>query len=124
MHTRYYPPQVEIKDYNVMVDGRKPFSSADKKLFENIWKHSKNCNWPWNESTSGSLLDYNHFKKYCIIITIDLSKQQALDADPKAMRQISFIGNLDRTEGAIMFFIIEETKKTILDVSQVTMRVL
>ena len=83
-----------------------------------------NCNWPWNESTSGSLLDYNHFKKYCIIITIDLSKQQALDADPKAMRQISFTGNLDRTEGAIMFFIIEETKKTILDVSQVTMRVL
>ena len=40
------------------------------------------------------------------------------------MRQISFTGNLDRTEGAIMFFIIEETKKTILDVSQVTMRVL
>ena len=45
------------------------------------------------------------------MITIDLGKQQALDADPKAIQQIIFTGNLDRAEGATMFFIIEEAKK-------------
>ena len=56
------------------------------------------------------------------MIAIDLSKQQALDADPKAIQQINFIDNLDRPEGATMFFIIEEAKalETILDFSQGT----
>ena len=42
--------------------------------------------------------------------TTDLSKQQALDADPKVIQQINFIGNLDRAEGAIMFFITKKQK--------------
>ena len=46
------------------------------------------------------------------MIAIDLSKQQALDADQKAIQQINFTGNLDRE--ATMFFIIEEAKETIL----------
>ena len=58
------------------------------------------------------------------MIAIDLSKQQALNADPKAIQQINFIDNLDRPEGATMFFIIEEAKETILDFSQGTARVL
>ena len=52
----------------------------------------------------------NYFKKYYKMIAIDLSKQQALDADPKAKKQINFNGNLDRAAGATMFFIIEEVK--------------
>ena len=51
---------------------------------------------------------------------IDLSKQQALDADPKAILQINFTGNLDWAAGATMFSIIEEAKETILDFSQGT----
>ena len=42
----------------------------------------------------------------------DLSKQQALDADPRAIQQINFTANLDRTENTTMFFIIEEAKET------------
>ena len=49
---------------------------------------------------------------------IDLSKQQELDADPKAIQLIKFTGNLDRPENRTMFFIIEEEKETILDFSQ------
>ena len=48
---------------------------------------------------------------------IDLNKQQALDADPKAIQQINFTGNLDRAAGAAMFFIIEEAKEAILNFS-------
>ena len=58
------------------------------------------------------------------MIAIDLSKQQALDTDPKAMQHISFSGNLDRAEGATMFFITEEAKETVLDFSQGTVKVL
>ena len=55
---------------------------------------------------------------------IDLSKQQALDTDPKAIQQINFTGNLDWEESAILFFIIEEAKEIILGFSQEAMKVL
>ena len=58
------------------------------------------------------------------IIAIDLRKQQALDADPKALQQINFSGNLDRSGNTTMFLIIEEAKKIILDFSRGTVRVL
>ena len=47
------------------------------------------------------------------MIAIDLSKQQALDADPKAIQQINFAGNLEIR--STIFFIIEEAKETVLD---------
>ena len=56
------------------------------------------------------------------LVAIDLSKQQALDADPKAIQQIKFTGNLD--QAATMFFIIQESKETVLDISLGTVRVL
>ena len=58
------------------------------------------------------------------MIAINLSKQQALDADPKAIQQINFIENLDREGNTTIFFIIEEVKETILDFSQGTVKVL
>ena len=47
------------------------------------------------------------------MIAIDLSKQHALDSDPRAIQQINFIANLERAEGATMFFIIEQPKETV-----------
>ena len=64
---------------------------------------------------TGCLLNYNYFNKYYKMIAIYLSKQQALDIDPEAIEQINFTGNIDQAEGAIMIFIIEEAKETILD---------
>ena len=52
------------------------------------------------------------------MIAIDLSKEQALDADPKAIQQISLNANLDRNGNTTMLFIIEEAKESILDFSQ------
>ena len=52
------------------------------------------------------------------MIAIDLSKQKALHADPKAIQQINFTGNLERDRITTMFLIIEEEKKIILDFSQ------
>ena len=62
------------------------------------------------------------------MIAIDLNKQQALDADPKAIQRIKFTGNLNRDEdvnyNTTMFFVIEEEKETTLDFSQETVKVL
>ena len=58
------------------------------------------------------------------MITIDLRKQQALDADPKAIPQINYTGNLYQAAGAAMFFIIEKAKQTILDFSHRDVKVL
>ena len=58
------------------------------------------------------------------MVAIYLSKQQELDADPKAIQQINFTGNLDRGGNTTIFFITEEAKETILDYSQGTVSVL
>ena len=58
------------------------------------------------------------------MIAVHLSKQQALDADPKAIQQINFTANLDRAGNARIYFILEEAKETVLDFSQETVKVL
>ena len=90
---RYYIPNVEIKDYNVMINGKNFFDQPaknDKVTYENIRKISTGQG---DDYTTGCLLDYTHLKKYYKMIAINLSKQQALDADPRAIQQINFTAN-------------------------------
>ena len=58
------------------------------------------------------------------MIVVDLSKQQALDADPKAIQQINFTANLDRAGNTRIYFILEEAKETVSVFSQGTVKVL
>ena len=94
------------------------------KWLKNIWQHWKDFNRSSDDYTTGCLLDFSYFKKCYKLIEIDLCKQQKLGADPKAMEQINFTGNLDTAEGTTMFFIIEEAKKTVLGFSKRTVKVL
>ena len=68
------------------------------------------------------MLDYSYFKENYKMIAIDLNKQQALDADPRAIQQINSTANLDRDGNTTMFFIIKEAKETVLDFSQGTVK--
>ena len=77
-----------------------------------------------DDYATGCLLDYTYFKENYKMIAIDLSKQQELDADPRAIQQINFTANLDRPGNTTMFFIIEEAKKTVFEFSQGTVKVL
>ena len=56
------------------------------------------------------------------MIVVDLSKQQALDADPKAIQQINFTANLDSAGNTRIYFILEEAKETVFDFSQGTVK--
>ena len=110
---RYYIPNVEIKDYNVMTDGKNFFDQPvknDKVTYENIRKIATGQG---DDYTTGCLLDYIYFKNYYKMIAVDLSKQQALDAYPKAIQQINFTANLDRAVNTRIYFIFEEAKETL-----------
>ena len=74
----------------------------------------------YTETMKKSLLVKEHYK----FIAIDLSTQQALDANPKAIQKINLAGNLDLAQSATMSFIIKEVKETILNFSLETVRVL
>ena len=93
---RSFLPTVEIKDYNVMVNGRNFFDQPvknDLRTFDNIQKIATGQG---DSCATGCLQDYNYFRKYYKMIVINLSKQQALDADPKAKQKSNFTGNLGR----------------------------
>ena len=77
------------------------------KIYENIRKITIGQG---HDYTTGSLIDYTYFKKYYKMIAVDLSKQQALDVDPKAIQQINFTATLDRNGNTRFYFILEETK--------------
>ena len=83
VHTGYYLPKVEIKNYNVMIDGKNFFDQpvkSDMRTYHNIRKIATAQG---DDYKTGCLLDYNYF-----------NKRQTLDADPKAIQQINFTVNL------------------------------
>ena len=121
---RYNLPTVEIKDYNIMINGENFFNQPiknNKVIYENIRKIAIGQG---DDYTSGCLLDYSYFADTYKMIAVDLSKQQALDADPRAIQQINFTANLDRAGDTRVYFIFEEAKETILDFSQGTVKIL
>ena len=59
-----------------------------------------------------------------LLLLLGSSKQQALDADPKAIQQINFTANLDRDDNTRFYFILEKAKETIFKFSQGTVKVL
>ena len=93
----------------------------DKVTYENIRKITTGKG---DNYTTGCLLDYLYFRDKYKMIAIDLSRQQALDADPRAIQQINFTTSLDRASDTRVYFILEESKETKLNFAQGTVKVL
>ena len=113
-----------MKYYNVMIDGENLFHQPlknDKVTYKNIRKTAAGQE---DDYTTGCLLDYNYFKNHYKMIAVDLSKQQGLDADPKAIQQVDFTANLDRENNTRFYFILEESKETVFVFSQETVKIL
>ena len=89
-----------------MPDGQNLFDQPIRNnliTYDNIWKIATDQG---DDYTTGCVLDNNYFNNYYKMLAIDLSKQQALDADPKAIQQINFTKNLENQ--SVILFIIEE----------------
>ena len=107
-----------------MINGENVFDQPiknNKVTYDNIRKNATDQR---DDYTTGCLLDYPYFAGTYKMIAVDLSKQQALDADPRAIQQINFTANLDRAGNTRVYFILEEAKETILDFSKGTVKVL
>ena len=113
----YYVPNVEIKDFNVLIDGKSFFDlpvKNEEEAYEKIIDMSNN-----NDYTTGNLLDFAYFKENYKLIAIDLSKQTKLK-DPQ---QINFIGKPLKNIGATMFFIIEKSEETAFNILQTSVTI-
>ena len=107
-----------------MIDGKNFFDQPVKNDKVNMKNIRKITTGQGDDYTTGCLLDYTYFKKYYKMIAIGLSKQQALDAEPKAIQQINFTANLDRTGNTRLYFILKEAKETVFKFSEITVKVL
>ena len=124
VRTRFFRPKVEIKDYNVVIHGKHFFGQPiknDKISNNNIQNISAGQG---GDCTNGFLLVYIYFKEHYKLISIDLSKQLKLAADPKALQQNNFTANLQRDGNPQIFFIMEEAKETVSDFSKGAIKVL
>ena len=118
---QYYLPTVEIKDYNIVINGENFFDQPiknNKITYDNIRKIATGQG---DDYTTGCLLDYPYFADTYKMIAGDLNKQQALDADPRAIQQINFTANLDRAGNTRVYFILEEAKETIFNLIYIKM---
>ena len=109
--SKYCVPNVQIKYFNVLIDGKSFFGMPiknDEETYEQIIEMGRN-----NDYTTGSLLDYEYFSKHYKLIAIDLSKQIELE-NPDLKQQINFIVRLKRNGGVTMFFIIEKSEEATL----------
>ena len=98
-----YVPNIEIKDFNVLIDEKSFFDLPVKnkeEAYEKIIEMSNN-----NDYTTGNLLDFAYFKENYKLIAINLTKLK----DPE---QINFVGKLLNRHGATMFFISEKSEET------------
>ena len=100
-------PNVEIKDFNDLIDGKSFFDlpvKNEEEAYDKIIEMSNN-----NDYRTGNLLDFVYLKKNCRLIATDLSKKTKLK-DPQ---QINFIEKTEnQDDGATMFFIIEKSEET------------
>ena len=104
--SKYYTPKVEIKEFNVLIDGNSFFDVPVKNKEETyikIIEMSKNSDY-----LTGNSLDYEYFSKHYKLIVIDLSKQ--IELENPDLKQINFIGNLEEDEATI-FFITEKLEE-------------
>ena len=119
-------PRREINNYNVLIDGRnfydQPFNDSIKQ-YDEVRKVSTGQG---DNYTTSCFLDYACFKDNYKLIAVDLSKQKALDADPRAIQQIVFqrVAGGDDNIKIRLYTILEQSKETVLEFYKGTGKVL
>ena len=122
---KYFLPKGEIKNYNVLIDGRNFYDQPINDIIKQYDEIMKVSTGYGDDYATGCLLDYAYFKDNYRLIAVDLSKQKALDADPRAIQQIVFqgvVGGSNDTK-VRLYTILEKSKETILEFPKGTAKV-
>ena len=117
----YYLPRNDLKKYNVIIDGRNFYDNIIESDIEKYRELKKVMIGKGEDYTTGFLLDYDYFKKHYKLVTVDLSKQKELGADPRAIQQIEFKYIL-KTNSTI-YWVLEKSKETTLEFYKGTVKV-
>ena len=118
---KYYLPRIDLNRYNVIIDGRNFYDNPIESDIEKYRELKKVMIGKGEDYNTGSLLDYNYFKKHYKLVAADLSKQKELDADPRAIQQTEFkymIGT-----NSTIYWILKKSKETILEFYKGTVKV-
>ena len=118
---KYYSPRIGLNKYNVIIDGRNFYDNPIESDSEKYRELKKVMIGKGEDYTTGSLLDYNYFKKHYKLVAADLSKQKELDADPRAIQQIEFKYMLETN--STIYWVLEKSKETILEFYKGTVEV-
>ena len=110
---KYYLPRIDLKKYNVVIDGGKFYDNPIESDIEKYRELKKVMIGKAEDYTTGSLLVYDYFKKNYKLVAVDLSKQKELDADPRAIQQIEFKYMLETN--STIYWVLEKFKETILE---------
>ena len=108
---KYYLPRIDLNKYNVIIDGRNFYDNPIESGIEKNRELKKVMIGKGEDYTTGSLLDYNYFKKHYKLVAVDLSKQKELDADPRSIQQIEFKYMLGTN--STIYWILEKSKETV-----------
>ena len=119
--TKYYLPRIDLKKYNVIIDGRNFYDNPIENDVEKYRELKRVMIGKGEDYTAGSLLDFDYFKKHYKLVAVDLSKQKELDADPTAIQQIEFKYMLGTN--STIYWVLEKFKETILDFYKGTVKV-
>ena len=90
-HRRYFLPRIKIENYNLEIDGRNFYDQPSNDLIKQYDEVRKISNGQGDDYSTG-LLDFAYFEKNYRLTAVDLSKQNALDANPRVIQQIIFTG--------------------------------
>ena len=110
---KYYLPRIDLKKYNVIIDGRNFYNNPIESDTEKYRELKIVMIGKGEDYTTVSLLDYNYFKKHYKLVAVDLSKQKELDADPRTIQQIEFKYMLETN--STIYRVLKKSKETILD---------
>ena len=124
---KYFLPRIKIENYNIEIDGRNFYDQPINDSIKQYDEVRKISTGQGDDYTTGCLLDFAYFEKNYRLIAADLSKQKALDADSRAIRQIIFIGKIKSTEAntrVIVYYILEQSKETRKEFAKGTTKVL
>ena len=124
---KYFLPRVKIENYNIEIDGRNFYDQPINDLIKQYDEIRKISTGQGDDYTTGCLLDFAYFEKNYRLIAVDLSKQKALDADSRAIQQIIFTGKIKSTVAntrVIIYYILEQSKETILQFSKGTTKIM
>ena len=118
---KYYLPRTDLEKYNVIIDGRNFYDNPIESDIEKYRELKKVLIGKGEDYTTGSLLDFNYFDKHYQLVAVDLSTQNELDMDPRAIQQIEFKYMLGTN--STIYWILEKSKETILEFYKGTVKV-